>query len=98
MPRAMVLNAKDNVGTLIDTVSAGERVTLTGARTDTIEVREGVPFGHKCALDRIASGDDIIKYGQVIGRAIHAIAPGHHVHVHNVEALRGRGDLTGDGE
>ena len=34
-----------------------------------------------------------MKYGQPIGRATAAIAPGEHVHVHNIESLRGRGDL-----
>ena len=34
----------------------------------------------------------MLKYGIVIGRATHDIQQGQHVHVHNVEALRGRGD------
>ena len=37
--------------------------------------------------------DDIRKYGQVVGRATADIRTGDHVHVHNVEALRGRGDI-----
>ncbi|MFQ5657413.1 MAG: SAF domain-containing protein [Candidatus Methylomirabilales bacterium] len=41
----------------------------------------------------MARGAPIIKYGQVIGRATVEIAPGDHVHVHNMESLRGRGDL-----
>jgi altronate dehydratase small subunit len=36
----------------------------------------------------------IHKYGQMIGRASAAIAAGEHVHVHNVEGVRGRGDLA----
>jgi len=31
--------------------------------------------------------------GEAIGRATQAIAPGDHVHLHNLESLRGRGDL-----
>ena len=33
--------------------------------------------------------------GQVIGRAMRAIAVGEHVHVHNIESGRGRGDKAG---
>ncbi len=37
----------------------------------------------------------MLKYGQVIGRATADIAVGEHVHVHNIESTRGRGDLGG---
>ena len=36
---------------------------------------------------------DIIKYGESIGRASADIRKGEYVHIHNLEALRGRGDL-----
>jgi altronate dehydratase small subunit len=32
------------------------------------------------------------KYAEVIGLATEKIARGQHVHVHNVEGLKGRGD------
>jgi altronate dehydratase small subunit len=38
------------------------------------------------------AGADVLKYGQVIGRTSRAIKAGEHVHVHNVESARGRGD------
>ena len=53
-----------------------------------------IPGGHKIALRAIARGNPIHKYGQVIGRASAPIAAGEHVHVHNVEGTRGRGDLA----
>jgi altronate dehydratase small subunit len=34
----------------------------------------------------------VIKYGETIGLATSDISPGEHVHVHNVEGQRGRGD------
>ena len=48
-------------------------------------------MGHKLALRQIGSGEEILKYGSVIGRATQDILPGEHVHVHNVQSLRGRG-------
>ena len=37
----------------------------------------------------------IMKYGECIGAANAAIRKGEYVHVHNMDALRGRGDLNG---
>ena len=53
-----------------------------------------IPSGHKFATRPIAAGALIHKYGQMIGRASAPIATGEHVHVHNVEGIRGRGDLA----
>src|SRR5215469_9065227 len=43
-----------------------------------------VPLGHKIATAPIAAGDAVRKYGQILGFAIEAIAPGDHVHTHNM--------------
>ena len=40
----------------------------------------------------INAGEEIIKYGESIGRAKVTIPLGYHVHIHNVESNRGRGD------
>ena len=45
---------------------------------------EAVARGHKIATQPIAEGEKILRYGQTIGLASHAIAPGEHVHVHNL--------------
>ena len=58
-----------------------------------ITVLDSIPFGHKLAIRSLAPGDDVLKYGEVIGRASEAIAPGQWVHVHNVESMRARGDI-----
>lgn len=92
MARAIVLHGKDNVATLIDQAKAGTVARLTGEGNSSIEIRSDIPFGHKCAVTALAKGDDIVKYGQIIGRATADISIGDHVHIHNVEALRARGD------
>ena len=48
---------------------------------DNVEVRED---GHKYAIRPIAEGEDVVKYGMPIGHATRAIAPGEHVHSHNL--------------
>ena len=96
MPRAIVLNALDNVATLIDSASASDLCNLQGEATHTLKLPGDIPFGHKVCIRDLAPGADVIKYGQVIGRASRAIAAGDHVHVHNVEAARGRGDQASE--
>ena len=96
MPRAIVLDRRDNVATLIDTGGAGAGCALQGEADGAVTLAQDVPFGHKVCVRAAATGDAIVKYGQVIGHASRAIAVGEHVHVHNVESARGRGDRNKD--
>ncbi|HKU87081.1 MAG TPA: altronate dehydratase family protein [Casimicrobiaceae bacterium] len=43
-----------------------------------------VPPGHKVATRAIAAGAPVRRYNQIIGFASRAIAPGDHVHLHNL--------------
>ena len=92
MPRAIVLHPSDNVATLIDAATAGQACRLQGEASGEVRARTAIPFGHKICVKPVAPGGDVLKYGQVIGRATAAIAPGAHVHAHNVESNRARGD------
>lgn len=92
MARAFILNAGDNVATLIDAVTKGVAVSLLGQGSGSVTAAADIAYGHKLATRAIAKGEPIVKYGKVIGQATQAIALGQHVHVHNVEALRARGD------
>ena len=95
MKKAIVVDQKDNVATLLTDVEKNDQVQVkTGNEVTECEVLEKIKFGHKIALSTIAKGQDIVKYGEVIGRASEEIVKGRHVHVHNVESLRGRGDLA----
>jgi altronate dehydratase len=88
---ALRLKDDDHVAVCLRDVPAGADVRFSdGGR---IVARAAIPAGHKIALRAIAAGELIRKYGQTIGRAGVAIEPGEHVHVHNVEGTRGRGDL-----
>jgi altronate hydrolase len=60
---------------------ADEQLDLHG---QPITVRVDVPKGHKIAIRAVKAGDDVLKYGWPIGRAVVDIAVGDHVHVHNV--------------
>jgi altronate dehydratase small subunit len=91
---AIAIKTEDNVGTAIRDLSAGMTVKVgTGEGSVAVLLVDDIPYGHKLALRAIEKGENIVKYGEVIGRASGTIDSGAHVHVHNVESLRGRGDL-----
>jgi hypothetical protein len=82
-PAIMRLSPHDNIAVALRPLKAGESVMLDGVAL-TIERNTGV--GHKLAAQPIAAGDVIRKYNCPIGTATQAIAPGAHVHTHNVES------------
>lgn len=95
------LTDDDNVATVFveaesGRVDQGETVLVRDARgeAEEITVLNPIPYGHKIAVRPIAAGEDVIKYGEAIGRATRAIDVGEHVHVHNIESRRGRGDVA----
>ena len=92
---AIAIKDGDNVATALRNLSAGEVASVgIGAGTVPVTLADAVEFGHKFALVDIPAGTDILKYGEVIGRATADIAKGAHAHVQNIESLRGRGDLA----
>lgn len=92
------MDEKDNVATLLKDVKKGETLTYTkGGKDYQLELKEDIPFGHKVALTVIQPGEVVLKYGEVIGAATCEIQIGEHVHVHNIEGIRGRGDKKSEG-
>ncbi len=78
-PPVIRIHPRDNVviaraQLLGGTLLPGEGVTVSGL----------VPPGHKVATRPIAAGEPVRRYDQVIGHATQPIAPGQHVHVHNL--------------
>ena len=93
---ALKVDDLDNVATIFaDAITDGTRVEVRDKKgnMEEITVHGDVPYGHKIALCNIARGEHIMKYGECIRAASCDIKKGDYVHVHNLEALRGRGDL-----
>jgi altronate hydrolase len=86
----LVISGRDNVATALEPLEKGRTISV---RNDTVVVAEPIARGHKISLRAIRAGDAVIKYGSPIGTASCDIAPGTHVHTHNVASTRGRGDL-----
>jgi (2R)-sulfolactate sulfo-lyase subunit alpha len=81
----------DAVAVAVGDLSPGETIQvrlLDGSPPVTVTVRDPVPLGHKVALTDLAAGQDVIEYGERIGRATQPITTGEHVHVHNIKSAR----------
>lgn len=95
MLKAIVLDAKDNLGNLVGSGKKGEEVEcmLEGKVIQKVKLLCDIPFNHKFALKQIKKGEAALKYGYSIGKTTKDIAAGEYVHIHNIESNRGRGDL-----
>ena len=88
---ALLMHRDDDVALAMQDLAASRTIQVDGR---SITLKQSVPSGHKVAVRSIAFGERVHKYGQAIGRATADITPGEHVHTHNLESLRGRGDLA----
>ena len=73
------LDPRDNVIIATKALAAGSRPTGNG-----IALAKMVPPGHKIATVPIAKGEPVLKFGQIIGYTMADIAPGEHIHTHNL--------------
>lgn len=85
--RMLIMDTSDNVGVMLEDIKPNDSATFEQI---TLLALENIEFAHKIALVDIKKGDDIIKYGEVIGYALKDIKKGSWVHIHNMDDVRGR--------
>lgn len=78
MSNILRLHNLDNVGICKVALPAGTQLI-----TSELRLVDDIPALHKVALQDIAAGEAILKYGQTMGFASQFIPVGAHVHVHN---------------
>lgn len=83
MKRGILIDPRDNVGIVVDTVAPGDQIEIDG---QVITALDHIQLPHKIALADLKPGAHVIKYGAVIGYATREIRAGQHVHVHNVDS------------
>jgi hypothetical protein len=83
-PAIIHLNVTDNVAVVVRTLASGVPITLGDGQT-LIPLSE-IPVGHKLAIQPISEGEKVFKWGCPIGSATRDIAPGEHVHTHNLKS------------
>ena len=79
-PLVIRIHPRDDVVIARTQLVGGTRIESEG-----ITVAGLIPPGHKVATRPIAAGAPVRRYDQIIGSAKQAIAPGQHVHTHNLE-------------
>lgn len=85
---AIMLDPSDNVVTCVKEIQAGEEVRYRcGEETKVLIAKEKIPYCHKIALTSFEKEDEIIKYGELIGKATENIEEGGWVAHHNIYSV-----------
>lgn len=88
--RAIQLNPKDNVATLLARAELGDTVKVyneSGEEVDEItNSKDEIQSYHKIALNDVNANAEIWKYGEIIGFATSSIKRGQLVHIHNLDS------------
>jgi (2R)-sulfolactate sulfo-lyase subunit alpha len=91
-PQFLVHHKADNVGVIVvEGITAREELFGVCLEDDSelwAGANQDTPIGHKIALSDLPEGQDVIKYGQVIGRLVAPVKKGDHVHTHNLKTKR----------
>jgi len=78
-PQVIRLHPDDDVVIALEQLIPGNTIA-----SEQVTISSLVPPGHKMATRAIAAGNAVHRYGQIIGFASKHIAPGQHVHSHNL--------------
>lgn len=85
---ALLMDEKDNVVTCVRDVAAGTDVVYQkGGELLHLTAGEDIPAYHKAALVDLPEGSDVMKYGQLIGRAITPMRAGGWVSHENIRSV-----------
>lgn len=73
----LMMDASDNVAVCTKPISAGEKIVFfRNGEEQAVIAQEAIPIWHKVALKQIHQGGPVLKYGQVIGKALQDIPAG----------------------
>ena len=87
----LVHDAADDVGVAVVDLQPGTECNgrvLADNASLTARSEQPIPLGHKIALKDFSVGDEVTKYGCVIGRIVQPVKAGQHVHTHNLKTKR----------
>ena len=74
---ALLIDDIDNVVTCVTEIPAGSEVFYRkGSEVLSLKAIEDIPYCHKVALKDFAEGDDVIKYGESLGKTNVAVKKG----------------------
>ena len=91
MTHFLTHDAHDDVGVAVVDLQPGTDCNGRNlADNSSLKARatQAIPLGHKLALRDFSVGDEVTKYGCIIGRIVAPIKAGEHVHTHNLKTKR----------
>lgn len=91
MIQFLVHEKADTVGVATVDITAGEDAKglyMDSQEEITVKALDNIPLGHKIALTDLAVDDNVIKYGEDIGRVVAEVKKGGHVHIQNLKTKR----------
>lgn len=82
---AMIIKEQDHVIMTTEAVKKGQTLCYkdTGG-LHMLTALDDIPKYHKAAVKAVTRGEEVLKYGEHIGRATADIKPGEWVHTHNL--------------
>lgn len=84
-PNIIIVDPKDNVAIALMDIPKGETAAMMDGRS--FVAKTNIPFSHKMLLVDLPEGENIIKYGEVIGRTSSPLVQGEWIHSHNLENM-----------
>lgn len=81
-PNTIMIDPKDNVAIALRDIPENTPVVLQdGSSFSTLT---DIPYSHKFLLANLGAGDNVIKYGEVIGQVNEDLQQGEWIHTHNL--------------
>ena len=85
---ALLMDVSDNVVTCVTEIPKGtEAVYRRGNEICTVTAQEDIPFCHKIALKTFEKGEDVLKYGEMIGRTTAPVGEGYRIDHNNIVSV-----------
>lgn len=81
--KIIIINSQDNVGIALHDIKKGENLLCPDGKA--LIALSNIARSHKVALGDIRMGEDVLKYGEIIGEAKEFIKKGDWVHTHNLD-------------
>nr|WP_321295924.1 UxaA family hydrolase [uncultured Sphaerochaeta sp.] len=85
--RGLLIDDNDSVVVVLEAVAAADVVAYVSSegKHGSVAATQAIPPFHKIAIRAIGMGEQVVKYGQMIGTAQADIPIGCHVHEHNLD-------------
>lgn len=89
MINSVIMNEIDSVVTVTSVVTSGGDVTyMVSGKEISVKAAADIPINHKVAVKSVMKGNEVYKYGEIIGYATADISVGDHVHENNLSSFR----------